>query len=112
METQMAAADIVIGRAGAITLAELAYLGKASLLIPSPNVTEDHQYKNAMVFANGGAAIVKRENEWSGEELSKCVKDLINNKEKLHSLGENAKKFASPEADELIYREVMKLINK
>ena len=112
METQMAAADIVIGRAGAITLAELAYLGKASLLIPSPNVTEDHQYKNAMVFANGGAAIVKRENEWNGEELTKCVKELMDNKEKLISLGENAKKFASSNADELIYQEVMKLIKK
>ena len=112
METQMAAADIVIGRAGAITLAELAYLGKASLLIPSPNVTEDHQYKNAMVFANGNAAVVKRENEWSGEELSKCVKELMENKDRLKELGENAKKFATPNADELIYLEIMKLIKK
>ena len=112
METQMAAADIVIGRAGAITLAELAYLGKASLLIPSPNVTEDHQYKNAMVFANADAAIVKRESEWSGEELIKSVKYLMENKDSLKTLGENAKKFASPDADELIYKEIMKLLKK
>lgn len=112
METQMAAADLVIGRAGAITLAELAFLGKPSLLIPSPNVTEDHQYKNAMVFHDANAAIVKRENEWNGQMLAKEAKALLDDKERLKSLGANVRRFASPDADELICKEIEKLLKK
>ena len=102
MPLKMAAADLVIARAGAITLAELAYLGKAAILIPSPYVAENHQYKNAQVLENAGAAIVFKEDECDGEKLASCVNKLIVNVEKRLSLSENIKKFAAVDADEKI----------
>ncbi|HPE95574.1 MAG TPA: undecaprenyldiphospho-muramoylpentapeptide beta-N-acetylglucosaminyltransferase [Bacillota bacterium] len=103
MPLQMAASDIVICRAGAITLAELAFLGRPAILIPSPNVAEDHQYKNAKVLADAGAAIVMRESEWSGEKLVKAVKELWCDSAKRNTYSSNIRKFASPDADEKIY---------
>ena len=65
----LAAADLVIARAGAMTLAELTAVGRASVLIPSPNVAENHQYHNAMVLANHQAAVVIEEKDLTGEKL-------------------------------------------
>ena len=62
MPLRMAAADIVICRAGAMTVSELALMGKCAVFIPSPNVTDDQQYKNAKALADGGAAVIIREN--------------------------------------------------
>ena len=102
MPLKMAAADLVIARAGAITLAELAYLGKAAILIPSPHVAEDHQYKNAQVLEKAGAAVVFKEDECDADILSLRVNELIADVEKRLSLGENIKKFAAADADEKI----------
>lgn len=106
MPLKMAAADLVISRAGAITLAELAYLGKVAILIPSPNVTDDHQYKNAKVLQDAGAAVVFREDECDADRLTLAVSELMRDTEKRMSIGKNIRKFASPDADDKLRRVV------
>ena len=74
MPLYMAAADLVICRAGAMTLTELASMGKAAILIPSPNVTDNHQYKNAKVLSDAGAAKLIQESEYTGEAFCELVR--------------------------------------
>ncbi|MFV0351677.1 MAG: undecaprenyldiphospho-muramoylpentapeptide beta-N-acetylglucosaminyltransferase [Oscillospiraceae bacterium] len=112
MPALLAAADLVIGRAGASTLAELAAVGRASVLIPSPNVAENHQYYNAMEFENAGAANVIEEKNLSGELLIKTVDALTAKTQQLVQMGENAKKLAKPKALEDIVEAIAKLLNK
>ena len=99
----LSAADLVISRAGAITLAELASLGKASILIPSPNVAENHQYHNAMELQETGAAIVFTEKELTEEKIISKIENLVKNKNLLEQMGENAKKCAVTNTLEIIY---------
>lgn len=108
----LAAADLVISRCGAITLAEIRAAGKASVLIPSPNVAENHQYHNAMVLANHDAAVVIEEKNLSGESLCEAVKRLTDDPETLARLSVNAKKLAVCDANERIRREIMELYNR
>ena len=112
MPTCLAAADLVICRAGASTLSELAAAGRASILIPSPNVAENHQYHNAMVLQNAGAAVVLQEKELTGEALVKLVKELTQDPARLRRLGENAKKIAAPRAVEEIADQLLALVQK
>lgn len=98
----MSAADIVIGRAGASTLSELEALGKASLLIPSPNVAENHQYHNAMALVNNGAAVMIEEKELTQELFCKTLDGLLGDPDKLSQLSQNAKKMATPQAKQAI----------
>ncbi|MBR1779720.1 MAG: undecaprenyldiphospho-muramoylpentapeptide beta-N-acetylglucosaminyltransferase [Clostridia bacterium] len=104
MSECLAAADLVICRAGAISLSEIEALGKASILIPSPNVAENHQYHNAMELVNNGAAEILEEKDLTGERLIRKVDELIKDKEKLSKLEKNAKKMAIINANEMIYR--------
>ena len=76
MPVRMAAADVVINRAGAMTLSELALLGRASILIPSPNVTNNHQYKNAAVLRDAGAAMLFEEKDLTPGVLTGAVEKL------------------------------------
>ncbi len=99
----LAAADLVICRSGAISLSEIEALGKASILIPSPNVAENHQYHNAMELVNNKAAEILEEKDLTGEKLIKKVESLLQNKEKLNELGKNARKMAITNANERIY---------
>ena len=108
----LAAADLVISRCGAITLAELKAAGRASVLIPSPNVAENHQYHNAMVLANHGAGVVIEEKDLTGELLCKTVKELTENPEKLKELSENAKALAITDANERIRKEIISLYER
>lgn len=112
MDLCMAAADLVINRSGASTLSELEVKGKPSILIPSPNVAENHQYYNAKALEDKGAAIIIEEKDLSGEKLVDTVKSLIDNPDKLKAMGENAKKLAIYDANERIYDVIMKLIGK
>lgn len=98
MYRHLAAADIVICRAGAITIAENCCLGKASVLIPSPNVTDDHQYKNAKVLADAGAAVLLKESETDGERLTETVKRLAFDREELARMGKAALSLAKADA--------------
>ena len=112
MPRQMAAADLVVSRAGAITLAELAVLGTPAVLIPSPNVVNDHQTKNARLFEEKGAAILLPESEMTPEKLKEIVSALLFSPEKLGKMRLAMKKMAKPDADEKIYREIKKLVQK
>ena len=106
----LAAADLVICRAGASTLSELQAAGRASILIPSPNVAENHQYHNAMVLQNADAAVVLEEKDLTGETLVKLVKELAGDPQRLARLGENARKMAAPHAVEQIVEEIVSLV--
>lgn len=108
----LAAADIVICRCGAITLAELKAAGRASVLIPSPNVAENHQYHNAMVLANHEAGVVIEEKDLTGELLCKTVKELTEDPERLKKLSENAKALAVEDANERIRKEIISLYER
>ena len=113
MPVRMAAADITINRAGAMTISELAATGKCSIFIPSPNVAENHQYKNAKVLSDAGAAALFEE-----KELTDGSKPLIEEVEKLLSdegdelraeRSEKIRQFAVSDANKLIYNDLVKL---
>lgn len=110
MPLRLAAADVVINRAGAMTLSELAILGKASILIPSPNVTDNHQYKNAKAVADAGAAILLEESELQPGVLLQAVCDLMENPEKRKELSDAFRGFAIENANELIYSDAKRLV--
>ncbi len=109
MDICMAAADLVICRAGAITLSELSVCGKASILIPSPYVAENHQYHNAMTLKNRGAATVIEEKDLTEELLIKTVEELLSNPEVAYEMGKKAKEGAIADSNERIYRIVKEL---
>lgn len=107
----LAAADLVICRAGAITLSELQAQGKAAILIPSPNVAENHQYHNAMAMVKREAAVILEEKDLTGEALCMAVKKLFEEPGAIEKLAENARKMAITDANERIYsilKEVLK----
>ncbi|HPR40749.1 MAG TPA: undecaprenyldiphospho-muramoylpentapeptide beta-N-acetylglucosaminyltransferase [Oscillospiraceae bacterium] len=106
----LAAADLVISRCGAMTLAELEAAGRASILIPSPNVAENHQYYNAMVLQSHGAAVVIEERDLTGEKLIETVRALTDDPMKLSELGRNAGKLAAADANDRIIVEMMSII--
>lgn len=103
----MAAADLVISRAGAMTLSEIEAKGKASILIPSPNVAENHQFHNAMALVSRGAGELIEEKDLTGEALWKKADKLLSDPERLRSLGENARKLDILDANKRIYDVIM-----
>lgn len=107
MNEAMSAADIVICRAGAITLSELEAKAKAAILIPSPNVAENHQYHNAMALKKNGAAEVITEDSLSGEMLWKMITGIFETPGKIDDLEKNAKKMGVGDADSRIYDVIM-----
>ncbi|HET8753179.1 MAG TPA: undecaprenyldiphospho-muramoylpentapeptide beta-N-acetylglucosaminyltransferase [Salinimicrobium sp.] len=109
MDLAYAAADVIISRAGAGTVSELCIVGKPVVFIPSPNVAEDHQSKNALALADNDAAVVIPE-ERIDEDFNKLFFGLINSEEKMESLGTNIKKLAKPFATAHIVDEIEKLI--
>lgn len=110
MPTCMAAADLVICRAGAITLSEIQAMGKPAILIPSPNVAENHQYHNAMALVNKGAAEIIEESELSGELLMKKADKMLIDPQNLAKISENSRKMAIVDANERIYSVVKKIL--
>jgi len=109
MNEVMAAADLVVSRAGAITLSEIAALGKASLLIPSPNVVRNHQEQNARAFEKIGGAEVLTEDKLTSEVLYKKIISIANDKAVLENMSRNVK-IAKVNALEEIYDLVKKII--
>ncbi len=103
MATCMAAADLVISRAGAITLSEIQALGKPAILIPSPNVAENHQYHNAMALVNNKAAEIIEEKDLTEELLIEKADSLLQDSEKLKEYSANSKKMAILDTNERIY---------
>lgn len=107
----LAAADLVISRAGAMTLSEIEAKGKASILIPSPNVAENHQFHNAMALVRRGAGEIIEEKDLSGEVLWKKVEKILSNPDRLKSLGENAAKMEILDANRRIYKVIKEAYN-
>ena len=101
-------ANLLIVRAGATTIAEVAALGLPVIFVPSPNVAEDHQYKNAKVLYDSNAAELIKDKEIS-DAVVEVVKRLIFNTEKLNEYSNNIKKFAKPDAANVIANEIIKL---
>ena len=110
MPEKMAAADIVINRAGAMTLSEIAALGRASVLIPSPNVTNNHQYKNARVLETAGACILIEEKDLGGSALAGAVQSLIEDTEKRRDMEKNVERFAVEDAARRIYEYIKETV--
>lgn len=110
MPNYMAAADLVISRAGSLTLSELALMRKSCILIPSPNVTNNHQYKNAKVLENAGGAILFEEKELFSETLIDTVDRLIFSEEERRSMAEKIAKFAVMDSEKQICREIGRIL--
>lgn len=105
------AADLVISRAGASSISEFQLIGKPVILVPSPNVAEDHQRKNAMALVNRHAALYVEDAE-APDKLLKLAIETVNNDDELKALGENVKKMGLKNAADVIADEVLKLIKK
>jgi len=110
MDICLSAADLVISRAGAITLSEIQAAGKAAILIPSPYVSENHQYHNAMVLQNQGSAVVIEEKDLTGEGLCAEVDSFVQSPDKAAVYGMAAKENAITDASERIYSICVSLI--
>ena len=111
MKERMAVADLIVCRAGAMTVSELALLGKAAVFVPSPYVVANHQYKNAKAIYDKGACELVEEKDFKSGILAKTVEALLNDQNKLTTLGEKIKDFADPEANEKIYLEIKNLLS-
>ncbi len=110
MDICMSAADLVIGRAGASSLSEIEALGKASVLIPSPYVAENHQYHNAMALVNRNAARILEEKDLSSDKLNSLIDELLSDKTKLKDMEANAKAMAVNDSREKIAEIILSLV--
>lgn len=111
MAAAYTAADLVVSRAGASSISELCLLGKPSILVPSPNVAEDHQTKNAQALSTRGAALFVSDAD-APEKLIRLALKTVEDEEQLLSIGAEALKLAKPDAAEVIAKEVLKLAEK
>ena len=110
MDLAYAMADLVISRAGASSISELCLLGKATILVPSPNVAEDHQTHNAMALVNKQAAVLVKDVDAEKELISKALQ-LIFDETQLAQLSQNSLKLAEKDSARRIAEEVIKLAN-
>ena len=108
MSAAYRAADLVISRAGASSISEFCLIGKPVILVPSPNVAEDHQTKNALALANRDAALYVKDADAPAALLRLAI-DTVNDDAKLKSLSDNVLKLALPNSADIIAREVIKL---
>lgn len=109
MPTVMAAADLVICRAGAATIAEVAAAGKPAIFVPSPNVTDNHQEKNARIIEERGGAVVLRENECDGDKLYETAAALLGDRERLGTMSRAVQAMAVPDSAQRIYEIILEL---
>jgi len=109
MDKAYATADIVISRAGALTISELSVIGKAVIFVPSPNVAEDHQTKNAMALVNKNAAEIITDSK-AIDELVDKVFELLKNEEKIKELTDNILKLGKPNATVSIVNQIISLV--
>jgi UDP-N-acetylglucosamine--N-acetylmuramyl-(pentapeptide) pyrophosphoryl-undecaprenol N-acetylglucosamine transferase len=110
MRSAYAASDLVVSRAGALTLAEITSCGKPSLLIPYPFATADHQRYNAQVLQKEGAAEMLLQKDLTGETLVQKLFSLLSDEEKLKRMGIQSKKMGKPEATSLLVNEMEELL--
>ena len=112
MPQLLAAADLVISRAGALTLAELEAMGRAAILIPSPNVAENHQYYNALELQKVGAAKVIEEKDLTGESLIAAVDAMIASPGELAAMGKLAKALSDPHSLDKITEKLLEITGR
>jgi UDP-N-acetylglucosamine--N-acetylmuramyl-(pentapeptide) pyrophosphoryl-undecaprenol N-acetylglucosamine transferase len=111
MDYAFSAADIIVSRAGAGTISELCLVGKPVILVPSPNVAEDHQSRNAAALSERNAAIVIRDKQAMKNLVNEAIK-LVSDREKQAVLSVNIKEMADRDADIRIAQEVLKLAGR
>jgi len=111
MDLAYAMADVVISRAGALTISELCLVGKPAILVPSPNVSEDHQTANANALVEKNAAILVKDVD-AKETMIEIALELLNDRNKMEELSENIKALGKPDAADTIAKEVLKLAKK
>ena len=109
MAAAYAAADLVVSRAGAGSISELELLGKPCILVPSPNVAEDHQTKNARALSDKGAALLVTDAEARTRLVDEIV-SLLHDKPRLQKMSGEIRKLALPDSDEKIVDEIVKII--
>jgi len=112
MYTCMCAADIIISRAGAMTLTELKAIGRASILIPFPQAAENHQYYNALSMADAGAAVLIEDKDLDKTKLKEMIKELSENREKLSEMEKSAAALGSRKAADIIVSKIIDLIRE
>ncbi|WNX83737.1 undecaprenyldiphospho-muramoylpentapeptide beta-N-acetylglucosaminyltransferase [Agathobaculum sp. NTUH-O15-33] len=110
MDDRMAAADLILCRAGAATLGELCLMGRPSILVPSPFVAENHQEKNARALENAGGCRVLLEKDALPQTMFNLIRALLSDDARLRAMGRAATRLASPDASETIYRQIMQAI--
>ena len=110
MEELMNVVDIIVARSGAMTITEISNLGKASILVPLPNVSHDHQLYNARELEKVGAAKIILDDEITGKKLNEQIEQIISNRNNLKAMEQNALKMATTDAEERIYKEIKKLV--
>ncbi len=110
MAAACAAADLIVSRAGASTTAELAVMGKPSILIPYPYAADNHQEHNARAFESAGAAVVLLDKDCTGERLGELLRQLLSEPSRLAAMGDAAKPLARPEAAEAIAERIIELV--
>lgn len=113
MPLRMAAADVVVSRAGAMSISELALMQKAAVLIPSPYVADNHQYLNAMALQNQGAGLCVEEKTLGDGALTEAVRSLMNDPARREAMGRAAlTHFGCPHANDSIVRELLSMVKK
>lgn len=112
MPKYLVASDLVICRGGAMTLSELAAVGRASILIPSPNVVDNHQYKNAKAYSDSGAAYMVTEKADELERIPQLVDTILSDRNIRERMEKNCKSFAVPNASDLISADIIKSVRE
>ena len=107
----MAAADVIICRAGAMTITELARMGKAAIIIPSVNVTDNHQYTNAKALSDAGAAILLEEKDIASGGIVQRIETLYKDPKQLERMSEKVRAFAGDDVEKEIFDNINKLLN-
>ena len=112
MYTCICAADLIISRAGAMTITELTAIGRPSILVPYPNAAENHQYYNALTLSNAGAAIIVEDKDLTKERLVEEVSRLYEDRQALSQMEESAKNSAKNNASDVIMSEIIDLLGR
>jgi UDP-N-acetylglucosamine--N-acetylmuramyl-(pentapeptide) pyrophosphoryl-undecaprenol N-acetylglucosamine transferase len=106
----MSAANVIVCRAGSTTLAEIAAVGRAAILVPLPTATDDHQRRNAEVLARAGAAEVIDQGELSGDRLADRIAVLAGDRSRREAMAQAARQLARPDAAEAIVARALALM--
>jgi len=112
MEEMMNVSDLIVARSGAMTITEISNLGKASILIPLPNVSGDHQLHNAKVLENIGGARIILNNELNYENLNSNIEEIILNKNTIETMSKNALKVSTSNVEDKIFAEIKKIVRE